>query len=165
MEIYIDGYNLLHMMADPHADEKASRKELLKEIEQLLSAANYTATIVLEAKLDNTHLCYSISTRSGPLTILDPPAGVSADEYLIERAASHKEPNLLLIITNDKQIQRAVQQSGVRYQEVKPFLRWLKKRGSQQQEEVKKLPRLQEDCDALLFEMRYRDLQNKKDDV
>lgn len=167
MEIYIDGYNLLHLLEKKRQcwplQENPNREMWLVYLDGLLTKAGIKATIVLEGKLNHSHLTYSLTTLLGYLTVVDPPAHICADRFLIEKAAAHHSPHLVCIITNDLALTKALRQLGVATQKVELFLSMLSKKAAPQKEgEEKKLPYLQEEKDRELFEKRYDFLQNRK---
>lgn len=102
MQFLIDGYNLLFFYLTPDEDLKKNREELISVLDKKLKSLNIKATIVFDGfsqiNKDAEHQYFE------SLTVVFSPKAQTADEYIIERLTSSKNPNEITIITADKQL-------------------------------------------------------------
>lgn len=96
----IDGYNLLFFVSEGPKNFSRERQEFIASLQNCFSCLHLSGLLVFDGK----HRRDEESGRSyeEPLEIIYAPSGQSADNYIVEKLQSLKNPKDAIVVTNDK---------------------------------------------------------------
>ncbi len=116
----IDGYNLIFSMLDSEENLQSMREKFIHSLQKQFAKRKLKGEIVFDGKQPQIERAYP-----SPVTIVYAPKGMTADQYIIERASMLKE---VTVVTNDKGLARQVK----RVMPNREFISWLYKKKIQE---------------------------------
>lgn len=114
----LDGYNLLFRIPTLKGSLEQKRERLLLTIRERFPLREMT--IVFDGRLPPPD--YSRQHR-GSIEIIYTPAGMTADEWILEKISSAKHPQRYLVVTGDRALGRLAASSGARVETPDQWLR------------------------------------------
>lgn len=116
----LDGYNITHQMPiDLHDSLEQQRCHLIRFVETCRpqGSSRNKVTIVFDGQVD----VYGGAQVSGLHIVFT--SNESADAMIKRKVAESSNPRLMIVVTDDREIQRAVRHHGARVLAVKNFLK------------------------------------------
>jgi predicted RNA-binding protein with PIN domain len=111
MKWLIDGHNLVGQMPDLRLDDPNDEEKLLEYLRRYRARTGHTLTVIFDAGQGyhpaKTH-------RRGGITIQLVSPDQTADQMLIRRIRQVKNPQAVIVVTSDRDVQQAAQQAGLR---------------------------------------------------
>ena len=122
MKWLIDGHNLVGQMPDLRLDDPDDEEKLLEYLRRYRARTGHTLIVIFDAGQGyhpaKTH-------RRGGITIQFVSPGQTADQILIRRIRQVKNPQAVIVVTSDRDVQQAAQQAGLRVVTSQEFARQL----------------------------------------
>lgn len=126
MHYYVDGYNLLfRTFGSGISDLKFHRKSLIDSLNVKIAGLRLNVTVVFDSQylpgegsrghFQHLEICFT-------------PAGMTADEYIIQEISSSQNPERETVVTSDKYLAIKARNCSAAAQSIEEFLSWLNKR-------------------------------------
>lgn len=154
MYYLIDGYNLIFTLIESKESLQIIRQKVILDLQKKFAKRKISGTLVFDGahkRDEESGLSYP-----SPLIVAYAPKGQSADEYIIEQLDRAPNPKQIVVVTNDRGLERHAKSAGAKVQENGEFIEWLNKRKKRKSPlEVKET---QQNIDRLLkiFEERLK---------
>jgi len=104
MHVLIDGHNLIGKLSDISLADRDDETKLLRRIQRYRARTGRRVTVFF----DGGAVYKPGSTRKiGGITIRYAPHGVTADALIIKQLRRERNPKEVLVVTSDREIQRA----------------------------------------------------------
>lgn len=148
MYYLIDGYNLLFFIANAERPLKKEREALIDWLHHAFVNRSLKGTLVFDGsslQKEGSGLSYK-----GPLTIVYTLAKETADQYILDRIKTSREP--LTVVSNDRFLTASARKETVLTLSLKAFLRLLKDKEPSQESK----PTFTGDLEALLKIFEHR---------
>jgi predicted RNA-binding protein with PIN domain len=132
MYYLIDGYNMIFSLIQSKDSLRTLRQKVIRDLQKQFARREISGTLVFDGahkRDEESGLSYS-----SPLIIAYAPKGQTADEYIVEKIETSKNPKLITVITNDKGLRLHAKSAGAKAQFNEEFIQWLlkrKKKGTQ----------------------------------
>ena len=157
MHYYVDGYNLIFSLIESKESLQSLRQKVVRLLQKRFALLGLQGTLVF----DGSHRRDEESGLSyhSPLIVAYTPKGQSADEYIVERIGSSKNPKLATVVTNDRGLILHVASLGAKSLSNGEFIRWLKGKSKKKKAEEIEPKDSQKNIDRLLkiFEERLKE--------
>jgi hypothetical protein len=111
MQWLIDGHNLVGQMPDLRLDDPNDEEKLLEYLRRYRARTGHTLTVVFDAG-QGYHPAKT--QRRGGITIQFVSPGQTADQILVRRIRKVRNPQAVIVVTSDRDVQQAAQQAGLR---------------------------------------------------
>jgi predicted RNA-binding protein with PIN domain len=111
MQWLIDGHNLVGQMPDLRLDDPNDEEKLLEYLRRYRARTGHTLTVVFDAG-QGYHPAKT--QRRGGITIQFVSSGQTADQILVRRIRKVRNPQAVIVVTSDREVQQAAQQAGLR---------------------------------------------------
>ena len=122
MQWLIDGHNLIGQMPNLRLDDAHDEEELLEYLRRYRARTGHTVTVVFDAGQDyqpaKTH-------QQGGITVQFVRQGQTADQVLIRRIHQVKNPQAVMVVTSDREVEQAARQARIRVVSAQEFARRL----------------------------------------
>jgi predicted RNA-binding protein with PIN domain len=102
MHYLIDGYNLLFRLIDSKKNLQTQRQTVILSLQKEFAALHFKGTIVFDGshrRGEQSGLSYK-----SPLTIAYSPEGETADEYILEKLSTARQPSEITVVTDDRSL-------------------------------------------------------------
>ncbi len=126
MHYYIDGYNLLFRTSNSNlTDLQAQRKSLIDSLNVKIAGLKLRVTIVFDSQFlpgegSRGHFHH--------LEICFTPAGVTADDYILQELQYCFTPEKVTVVTSDKDLAQKARNYSAETKSIEEFLNWLNSR-------------------------------------
>jgi predicted RNA-binding protein with PIN domain len=111
MHWLIDGHNLIGQMPDLRLDDPNDEEKLLEHLRRYRARTGHTLTVIFDTGQDYRP---AKTQRWGGITIQFVSPGQTADQILARRIRKVKNPQAVIVVTSDRDVQQVAQQAGLR---------------------------------------------------
>jgi hypothetical protein len=127
MKWLIDGHNLIGQMPNLRLDDPNDEEKLLEYLRRFRARTGHSLTVIFDAGP-----AYQTGSRQsrGGITIQFVSSGQIADQALMRRIRSARNPQEMMVVTSDQAVTQAARQAGVRVTSAQKFARQLLQTGS-----------------------------------
>ncbi|MDN3505568.1 MAG: NYN domain-containing protein [Rhabdochlamydiaceae bacterium] len=122
MDYWIDGYNLLFKIKSHMHSLHQSREELLNELKLHLIKSQMKATIIFDSAEENSG-DFPSKKSLHPIEVIFSPAGMTADDYILEMLRTTISAKNTVIVTNDSHLAFSCRNSLARSYSIDDFLK------------------------------------------
>ncbi len=118
MHWLIDGHNLIGAMPGLNLSDAHDEDKLLEYLRRYRARSGHKLTVIFDAGI-----AYHPVTKqkSGGITVQFAPRGKTADQVIIRRLRTVKNPQAVKVVTSDRQIQQAAGEQRVRVVSAQEF--------------------------------------------
>lgn len=123
MHYLIDGYNFLFSKSDTHTSLKGQREQVLDTLLSIFGHLKMDVTVIFDGKEQdlNIHQLHF-------LNIVYTPAGLTADDYILEKLMISKNPTLFTVVTSDGNLGKMCKEYRAKVMPIRSFLKWVEKK-------------------------------------
>lgn len=125
MHYFIDGYNLFFRMLRAGDDLQVQRGRFIQELSSKIQFLEIDATLVFDAHYQDGE---GSRGHLNSVEVVYTPTGVSADELIIAKLKTIKNPRLETVVTSDKKLAWQARRKMAQSQSVEDFMAWLNRR-------------------------------------
>ncbi|GBD09743.1 hypothetical protein HRbin22_02004 [Candidatus Thermoflexus japonica] len=123
MPFLIDGHNLIGAMPDLHLEDPDDEARLVERLQRLAMRTGRRILVVFDRGVPGGA---SFLSRGG-VTVRFAPAGVTADELMIQRIRSERNPRGLIVVSSDRSVQEAARRHGASVWSAAEFLAYMQR--------------------------------------
>lgn len=139
LHVIIDGFNVIfgdELLRNEHRKSPEDAKALLVKLaEQLHDNEGHQVSLVFDGQGRQIQIDYPC--RNERFSVIHSPSAMSADGVIERMISRSKQPDRLMVISNDRMIRDAALGNGVEFKGVEGFMDWvggMQKRASKTQQ-------------------------------
>ncbi len=111
MKVFIDGHNLIGQMPNLSLADPDDEAKLLEHLRRYRSRTGHSLTVFFDPGAG-----YRAAEKKGQggITVQFAPHGLTADRLIIRRLRGVKNPQEVIVVSSDREVQQAARQARVR---------------------------------------------------
>ncbi|GAB4571698.1 MAG: NYN domain-containing protein [Anaerolineae bacterium] len=118
----IDGHNLIKEMPDINLEDEADEVQLVYRLRGVLARANKKGLVFFDRGLPGGH---DPDLSNSRLQVRFASSSTEADDLIIRRIRSAKDPGQLVVVSSDRRIRLAAEQRRARVMTSAEFVVWM----------------------------------------
>ncbi|MFN3929979.1 MAG: NYN domain-containing protein [Thermoflexus sp.] len=123
MPFLIDGHNLIGAMPDLRLEDPDDEARLAERLQRLAMRTGRQITVIFDRGAPGGT---SLLSRGG-VTVRFAPSGTTADELLIRRIETERNPRGLIVVSSDRKVQEVARRQGAAVWSAAEFLAYMQR--------------------------------------